>query len=396
MPRARPRRSRIASAPRSARRERRRRPAIWPRRGSTTPPRWRSPRTPIRSARRSLPRAPSSRRRAERNEASTLKLARRRFLHLATAAAALSSVSRMATAQTYPTRPVRLIIGYPPGGSADITARLLGQWLSERLGQPFVIESRPGASTNIATEAVVRAPPDGYTLLLVAPANAINATLYEKLNFNFISDIAPVAGIIRFPNVMVVNPLVPAKTVPEFIAYAKANPGRLNMASSGNGSTIHVSGELFKMMTGVNMVHVPYRGGAPALTDMISGQVQVMFDNVPTCAEHVKSGKLRGLAVTSTTRSEVLPDLPTVADFLPGYEASAWYGIVAPKNTPAEMIDRLNKEINAVLADAAAKTRFAELGAILLPGSAADFGKLLADETDKWGKVVKFSGARVD
>ena len=218
-----------------------------------------------------------------------MKLARRRFLYLATAAAALASVSRMATAQTYPTRPVRLIIGYPPGGSADITARLLGQWLSERLGQPFVIESRPGASTNIATEAVVRAPPDGYTLLLVAPANAINATLYEKLNFNFISDIAPVAGIIRFPNVMVVNPSVPAKTVPEFIAYAKANPGRLNMASSGNGSTIHVSGELFKMMTGVNMIHVPYRGGAPALTDMISGQVQVMFDNVPTSIEFIRA-----------------------------------------------------------------------------------------------------------
>ncbi len=253
----------------------------------------------------------------------------------------------MATAQTYPTRPVRLIIGYPPGGSADITARLLGQWLSERLGQPFVIESRPGASTNIATEAVVRAPPDGYTLLLVAPANAINATLYEKLNFNFISDIAPVAGIIRFPNVMVVNPLVPAKTVPEFIAYAKANPGRLNMASSGNGSTIHVSGELFKMMTGVNMVHVPYRGGAPALTDMISGQVQVMFDNVPTSIEFIRAGKLRALAVTTATRSEVLPDLPTVADFVPGYEASAWYGVGVPKGTPDDIIDKLNKEINA-------------------------------------------------
>jgi len=325
-----------------------------------------------------------------------LKLARRRFLHLAAAAAALPSVSRMATAQTYPTRPVRLIIGYPPGGSADITARLLGQWLSERLGQPFVIESRPGASTNIATEAVVRAPPDGYTLLLVAPANAINATLYEKLNFNFISDIAPVAGIIRFPNVMVVNPLVPAKTVPEFIAYAKANPGRLNMASSGNGSTIHVSGELFKMMTGVNMVHVPYRGGAPALTDMISGQVQVMFDNVPTSIEFIRAGKLRALAVTTATRSEVLPDLPTVADFVPGYEASAWYGVGVPKGTPDDIIDKLNKEINAILAEPKAKARLADLGASLLAGSSADFGKLVADETEKWGKVVKFSGAKPD
>jgi tripartite-type tricarboxylate transporter receptor subunit TctC len=302
----------------------------------------------------------------------------------------------MATAQTYPTRPVRFIIGYPPGGSADITARLLGQWLSERLGQPFVIESRPGASTNIATEAVVRAPPDGYTLLLVAPANAINATLYEKLNFNFIHDIAPVAGIIRFPNVMVVNPLVPAKTVPEFIAYAKANPGRLNMASSGNGSTIHVSGELFKMMTGVNMIHVPYRGGAPALTDMISGQVQVMFDNVPTSIEFIRAGKLRALAVTTATRSEVLPDLPTVADFVPGYEASAWYGVGVPKGTPDDIIDKLNKEINATLAEPKAKARLADLGASLLAGSPADFGKLVADETEKWGKVVKFSGAKPD
>ena len=302
----------------------------------------------------------------------------------------------MATAQTYPTRPVRFIIGYPPGGSADITARLLGQWLSERLGQPFVIESRPGASTNIATEAVVRAPPDGYTLLLVAPANAINATLYEKLNFNFIHDIAPVAGIIRFPNVMVVNPSVPAKTVPQFIAYAKANPGRLNMASSGNGSTIHVSGELFKMMTGVNMIHVPYRGGAPALTDMISGQVQVMFDNVPTSIEFIRAGKLRALAVTTATRSEVLPDLPTVADFVPGYEASAWYGVGVPKGTPDDIVDKLNKEINAILAEPKAKARLADLGASPLAGSAADFGKLVADETEKWGKVVKFSGAKPD
>jgi len=325
-----------------------------------------------------------------------LKLPRRRFLYLAAAAAALPAVSRIASAQAYPTRPVRFIIGYPPGGSADITARLLGQWLSERLGQPFVIESRPGVGTNIATEAVVNAPPDGYTLLLVAPANAINATLYEKLNHNFIRDIAPVAGLIRFPNVIVVNPSVPAKTVPELIAYAKANPGKLNMASSGNGSTIHVSGELFKMMTGVNMVHVPYRGGAPALTDMISGQVQVMFDNVPTSIEFIRADKLRALAVTTATRSEVLPDLPTVADFVPGYEASAWYGVGVPKGTPDDVINKLNKEINAILADPKAKARLADLGASLLAGSPADFGKLVADETEKWGKVVKFSGAKPD
>jgi tripartite-type tricarboxylate transporter receptor subunit TctC len=305
-------------------------------------------------------------------------------------------MSRFARAQTYPTRPVRLIIGYPPGGSADMTARLMGQWLSERLGQTFVIESRPGAATNIATEAVVHAPPDGYTLLLVAPANAINATLYEKLNYNFVHDIAPVAGLIRFPNVMEVNPSVPAKTVPEFIAYAKANPGKLNMASSGNGSTIHVSGELFKMMTGISMIHVPYRGGAPALTDMISGQVQVMFDNVPTSIEFIRAGKLRPLAVTTVQRSEVLPDLPTVADFVPGYEASAWYGVGAPKGTPAEIIDKLNSEINAILANPKTKSRFAELGASLIGGSPADFGRLVVEETDKWSKVVRFSGAKPD
>jgi tripartite-type tricarboxylate transporter receptor subunit TctC len=285
-----------------------------------------------------------------------MKFPRRQFLHLAAGAAVLPAFSKLSNAQTYPARPIRLVIGYTPGGSADLTARLMGQWLSERLGQSFVVENRPGGGTNIATEAVVRAPPDGYNLLLAAPANAINATLYDKLNFNFLRDTEPVAGIIRFPNVVVVNPSVPVKTIPELIAYAKANPGKLNMASSGNGSTIHMSGELFKMLTGTEMVHVPYRGGAPALTDLIAGQVHVMFDNIPTCAEHIKSGKLRGLAVTSTTRSEVLPDLPTLADFLPGYEASAWYGIVAPKSTPVEIISRLNKEINAVLADPAAKT----------------------------------------
>jgi tripartite-type tricarboxylate transporter receptor subunit TctC len=325
-----------------------------------------------------------------------VKLARRRFLHLAAGAAALPTASRFAWAQAYPSRPVRLIIGYPPGGSADITARLTGQWLSERLGQPVVIESRPGAATNLATEAVVRASPDGYTLLLVAPANAINATLYDKLSFDFLRDIVPVAGIIRFPNVVVVSPSLPIKTIPELIAYAKANPGKLNMASSGNGSTIHMSGELFKMLTGINMVHVPYRGGAPALTDLIAGQVHVMFDNIPTSAEHIKAGRLRGLAVTSAARSQVLPDLPTVADFLPGYEASAWYGLGAPKNTPDEVIDKINKGMNAVLADPKPQARFAELGASLLPGSPADFSRLVADETEKWGKVVRFSGAKPD
>ena len=325
-----------------------------------------------------------------------MKLARRRFLHLAAGAAALPTASRFAWAQAYPSRPVRLIIGYPPGGSADITARLTGQWLSERLGQPVVIESRPGAATNLATEAVVRASPDGYTLLLVAPANAINATLYDKLNFDFVRDIVPVAGIIRFPNVVVVNPSLPIKTIPELIAYAKANPGKLNMASSGNGSTIHMSGELFKMLTGINMVHVPYRGGAPALTDLIAGPVHVMFDNIPTSAEHIKAGRLRGLAVTSAARSQVLPDLPTVADFLPGYEASAWYGLGVPRNTPDEVIDKINKGMNAVLADPKSQARFAELGASLLPGSPADFSRLVADETEKWGKVVRFSGAKPD
>src|SRR5712672_1284953 len=312
-----------------------------------------------------------------------MNLSRRSLLHLSAGAVALPALSRRARAQTYPARPIRLIIGYTPGGSADITARLTGQWLSERLGQSVIVESRPGGGTNIATEAVVRAPPDGYTLLLVAPANAINATLYDKLSFDFLSDMDPVAGLIRFPNVVVVHPSLPITSIPELIAYAKANPGKLNMASSGNGSTIHMSGELFKMLTGINMVHVPYRGGAPALTDLIAGQVHVMFDNIPTSAEHVRSGRLRGLAVTVAARSHVLPDLPTVADFLPGYEASAWYGLGAPRNTPAAVIDRLNDAVNAILADPTSQGRFAELGASLLPGSPADFGKLLADETEK-------------
>jgi tripartite-type tricarboxylate transporter receptor subunit TctC len=323
-----------------------------------------------------------------------MKLQRRQFLQFAAGAAVLPAVSSLAQAQTYPSRPIRLIIGYPPGGSADITARLTGQFLTERLGQPVVIESRPGAATNLATEAVVRAAPDGYTLLLVAPANAINATLYDKLNFNFLQDIVPVAGIIRFSNVVVVNPSLPIKSIPELIAYAKANPGKLNMASSGAGSTIHMSGELFKMLTGINMVHVPYRGGAPALTDLMGGQVQVMFDNIPTSAGHIKAGKLRGLAVTSAEPSELLPDLPTVAQFLPGYEASAWYGLGAPKGTPKEIVDTINKAMNAVLADPKAQARFKELGATLLPGSPADFGRLMVDETEKWGKVVKFAGIK--
>jgi tripartite-type tricarboxylate transporter receptor subunit TctC len=325
-----------------------------------------------------------------------MRLPRRKFLHLAGGIATFPAVLRMAKAENYPNKPVRFVIGYTPGGSADIAARLMGQWLSERLGQSFIVESRPGAGSNIGTEAVIRSPPDGYTILLVAPANAINATLYRKLNYNFIRDIAPVAGIIRFPNVMEVNPSVPAKTVPEFIAYARANPGKINFASSGNGSTIHMSGELFKMMTGVDIIHVPYRGSAQALTDMLGGQMHLMFDNVPTSLEHIRSGKLRPLAVTTSTRSEVLPDVPTVADFVPGYESSAWYGVAVPRGTPPEIVGMLNRAINAGLADPKLKARFAELSAAVLPGSPADFGKLLVDETEKWAKVVKFSGASAD
>ncbi|RTL65388.1 MAG: tripartite tricarboxylate transporter substrate binding protein [Hyphomicrobiales bacterium] len=323
-----------------------------------------------------------------------MKSTRRAALAAAAAALAMPSLMRTAWAETYPSRPIRLIIGYAPGGSADITARLTAQWLQEKLGQPVVVESRPGAATNLATEAVVNAAPDGYTLLLVAPANAINTTLFAKLNFDFLRDIAPVAGIIRFPNVVVVNKDLPITTIPELIAYAKANPGKLNMASSGNGSTIHMSGELFKMLTGIDMVHVPYRGAAPAITDMIAGHVHVMFDNIPTAAEQVKAGSLRGLAVTSEQRSETLPELPTVASTIPGYEASAWYGIGAPKATPREIIDILNKSVNEFLADAAAQKRLKDLGASTIPGTPQDFGKLLADETEKWGKVVKFAGAK--
>jgi tripartite-type tricarboxylate transporter receptor subunit TctC len=318
-----------------------------------------------------------------------MKLPRRNFLHLAAGAAALPAVSHIAWAQEYPTKPVRIIVGFAPGGGADIAARLIGQWLSERLGQSFVIENRPGAGSNIATEAVVRAPSDGYTLLLVSAPAAINATLYEKLSFNFIRDIAPVASISHVPHVMVVHPSFPAKTVPEFIAYAKANAGKINMASAGNGSTPHVAGELFKMMAGVNLIHVPYRSAGPALTDLLGGQVQVMFDNMASSIEHIRAGKLRPLAVTTTMRSETLPDVPTVSEFVPGYEVSNWFGVGAPKATPAEIIDKLNKQINAGLADPKIKARLASLGGTALAGSPADFAKLIADETEKWGKLIR-------
>jgi tripartite-type tricarboxylate transporter receptor subunit TctC len=323
-----------------------------------------------------------------------MKLPRRKFLHLAAGAAALPTVSRIARAQAYPSRPVRLIVGFTAGGAFDITARLICQWLSERLGQQFIIENRPGAATNVATEAVLRAPADGYTLLLGGAVNAINATLYEKLNFDFIRDIAPVSGLIRFPNIMEVNPSFAARTVPEFIAYAKANPGKVNMASSGNGTSQHLSGELFKMMAGVDLVHVPYRGAPQALTDLLGGQVQVSFDPLPASIEFVKSGKLRALAVTTATRSQALPDIPTIGDFVPGYEASGWNGVVAPKSTPIEIVHKLNTEIDAGLADPGMRARFAELGGMVLAGSPADFGKLIVDETEKWGKVVKFAGIK--
>jgi tripartite-type tricarboxylate transporter receptor subunit TctC len=323
-----------------------------------------------------------------------MKLPRRNFLHLAAGAAALPAVSRIARAQAYPTRPVRIVVPFTPGGASDITARLMGQWLSERLGQQFVIDNRPGGGTNIGTEAVVRAPADGYTLLMVGGYNAINATLYDKLNHNFIRDIAPVAGIIVVPNVMVVNPSVPAATVPEFIAYAKSKPGKTTMASAGTGTPSHVTGELFKMMAGVNLVHVPYRGGGPALTDLLSGQVQVMFATMPSSIEYIRAGKLRALAVATATRSEALPDVPTVGEFVPGYEASSWSGVGAPKATPAEIVDKLNKEVNAALDDPKMKARLADLGGVALQGSPADFGKLIADETEKWGKVIKFAGIK--
>ena len=311
-------------------------------------------------------------------------------------AAAVPIAPHIAWAQAYPSRPVRIMVGFAAGGATDIVARIMGQWLSERLGQPFVVENRPGAGTNIATAAVVNAAPDGHTLLMVSPTNAVNATLYDKLSYNFIRDIAPVASIHREPFLVEVDPSVPVKTVPEFIAYAKAHPGQISFASAGNGSVAHVTGELFKMMTGVNLVHVPYRGAGPALVDLLGGQVQVMFATMSSSIEYVRGGKLRALAVTTATRSPVLPDIPTVAEFVPGYESSFWTGVGASKSTPAEIVDKLNKEINAALADPKMKARFAELGATALPGSSADFGKLLADETEKSAKVVKFAGVKAD
>ena len=325
-----------------------------------------------------------------------MKLARRTFLYLALGAAVLPLVPRNASGQIYPTRPVRLICAFPAGGPNDTLARLIGQWLSERLGRPFVVKNRPGAATNIATEAVVRAPPDGYTLLLVAQVNAINVTLYERLNFNFIRDIAAVAGIMRVPSILEVNPSVPVHTVPEFIAYAKANPGRLNMASAGNGTSSHLSGELFKIMTGVDILHVPYRGAAAALTDLIAARVQVYFDLMPNSIAHVRSGKVRPLAITTTTRSGALPDLPSVGDFVPGYEVNTWFGVGAPRGTPADIVDKLNEEINAALADPQMKARLAELGGTVLAGTPADFEKLIADETEKWARVIRAANIKPD
>jgi tripartite-type tricarboxylate transporter receptor subunit TctC len=326
-----------------------------------------------------------------------MTLPRRKFLYLASgAAASLPAAASRARAQTYPTQPVRIFVGFAAGGVTDILARLMGQWLSERLNRPFVIENRPGAGGNIATEAVVNAPADGSILLMVTGSHAINATLYEKLNYDLVRDIAPVAAIARVPNVMEVNPSFPARTVPEFIAYAKANPGRINMASGGNGTAAHVAGELFKMLTDIDMVHVPYRGSPPALTDLFGGRVQVIFDPIPSSIEHIRAGKLRALAVTTAARSNVLPQVPTVGDFVPGYEASTWAGIGAPKGTPPEIVATLNQAINVWLADRETAARFADLGVTEMPGLPGDFRQLIVAEVEKWAKVVKFSGARVE
>jgi tripartite-type tricarboxylate transporter receptor subunit TctC len=325
-----------------------------------------------------------------------MKLPRRNFLQLAAGAVALSAASRVAKTESYPSRPVRMIVPFAPGGTSDILARLMGQWLSERLGQPFIIENRPGANSNIGTEAVVRAPSDGYTLLLVTAAAAINATFYEKLSFNFVRDITAVAGIVRVPSVMVVHPSVPATTVPQFIAYAKSKPGKTTMASAGNGAPSHLAGELFKIMAGLDMVHVPYRGGGPGVIDLIAGQVQVMFPTIIESIGYIRAGRLRALAVTTATRSEALPDIPTLAEFLPGYEASGWFGICAPKNTAPEIIEKLNREINAGLADPKIKARLFDLGGTALSGSPADFGKLIADETEKWAKIIGSAGIKAD
>jgi tripartite-type tricarboxylate transporter receptor subunit TctC len=318
-----------------------------------------------------------------------VETSRRQFLHLAAGAAALPTFSRVARGDSYPSRPARIIVGFPPGGAADITARLIGQWLTERLGQPFVIENRPGAGTNIGTEAVARAPADGYTLLLVSVANTVNATLYEWLNFDFIRDIAPVASLVRGPLVMALHPSVPANTVPGFIAYAKAHPGAINIASAGNGTPGHMASELFQLSTGVDLADVPYRGGARALIDLLSGHVQVMFDNLPTSLEYIRAGRVRALAVTTATRSDTLPDLPTVSEFVPGYEVSSWFGIGVPRNTPAEIIDKLNTEINTALADPALNAKLTSLGNTPLVGSPAAFGRLIVEETEKWSKVIR-------
>jgi tripartite-type tricarboxylate transporter receptor subunit TctC len=325
-----------------------------------------------------------------------MKLLRRQFLHLAAGAATLPALSHVAGAQVYPTRPVRIIVGQAAGSTPDIVARLMGQWLSERLGQQFIIDNRPGAGQNIGAEAVVHAPPDGYTLLYSTAANATNATLYDKLSFDFIRDTAPIAGCIQVPNVMEVTPSVPAKSVPEFIAYAKANPSKINMASSGNGTSPHLAGELFMLMAGVNMLHVPYRGSTPALTDLLGGRVQVMFDVLPSSIAHIKAGELRALAVTTATRSAALPDVPTVSEFVPGFEVSSWGGLVAPAKMPTEIVIRLNKEINAALADPKIATRLADLGGVTMPMTPSEFGKLIVDETEKWAKVIKSAGIKPD
>ena len=321
---------------------------------------------------------------------------RRKFLHVAAGAAACPAISSMTWAQTYPSRSVRLIVPFPPGGPNDVFARLIGQWLSERLGQPFIIDHRPGAGGNIGTEVVVKAAPDGYTLLLINSNHTVNATLYDKLNYNFIRDIVPIVAIIRLPLVLVLNPLLPAKTLLEFIAHAKANPGKLNYASVGNGSTPHVAGELFKMMTGIDIVHVPYRGAVQALTDLISGQVQAMFIVPGVVTEHIKAGKLCGVAVTAATRSDVLPDLPTVGSIVAGYDATTWFGIGAPKNMPSEIVDKLNKEINAALANPKIKAQLADLGGTALTLSPTEFAKLIADDTEKWGKVIRAANIKPD
>jgi tripartite-type tricarboxylate transporter receptor subunit TctC len=329
-------------------------------------------------------------------EDSTMLQHRRRFLLLAVGVATLPTIPRIAKAQSYPNRPVRIIVGLAPGGTQDILGRLMGQWLSDRWGQPFVVENRTGGAGNIAAEAVARAPPDGYTLLIIGPSNAANATLYDRLNFNFIRDVAPVASLTRVPNVFEVNPSLPIRTVPEFVAYAKANPGKLSFASGGNGSSQHLSAELFTMMTGTNMLHVPYRGGAAAMADLLSGQVQVMFDNMTSSIEHIRAGGLRPLAVTTAIRSEVLPDTPTMGDFVPGYETSAVNGIGVPRATPPEIIDRLNRELNAGLADPKLRAKLASFGASVLVGTPAEYGKLIADETEKWGQVIKTAGIKAE